>query len=109
MQTADCGGNSWRNSGIPDSIKLISSFILLSLAVAVQTLSHVTDLTASESREDTADMMILFSMPVTSDSESEVCMPDKNDVAGSNDIVSFLMTAMSSERNNFFRVPSWVT
>jgi hypothetical protein len=59
----------------PDSIKLISSFILLSLAVALRTLSHVTDLTASESREDTADMMILFSMPVTSDSESEVCMP----------------------------------
>jgi hypothetical protein len=35
-------------------------------------------LTVSESREDTADMMILFSMPVTSDSESEVCMPDKS-------------------------------
>jgi nitrate reductase beta subunit len=129
-----------------------------------------TDLTASESRENTADMMILFSMPVTSDSESEVCMPDKNDVASLvyqnfamsfppqlreyfqfrehlytidgvilyrdriiippslreeilsalhaanqgvtsmiSDIVSFLMAAMSSERNNFFRVPSWVT
>jgi hypothetical protein len=75
-------------------IKLISSFILLSLAVVVRTLFHVTDLTASESSKDTADMMILFSMSVTSDSESEVCMPDKNDVAGSNDIVSFLMAAM---------------
>jgi hypothetical protein len=77
MQTADCGGNSWRNSGIPDSIKLISSFILLSLAVAVQTLSHVADLTASESSEDTADMMILVSISVTSGSESEVCISDK--------------------------------
>jgi hypothetical protein len=57
---------------------------------------HVTDLTASESSEDTAGMIILVSMSVTSDSESEVCMPDKNDVAGSNDIVSFLMAAMST-------------
>ena len=105
MQTADCGGNSWRNSGIPDSIKLISSFILLSLAVAVRTLSHVTDLTASESSEDTAGMIILVSMSVTSDSESEVCMPDKNDVAGSNDTVSFLMAAMSSEGIGFSGSP----
>jgi hypothetical protein len=51
--------------------------------------------------KDTADMMILFSMSVTSDSESEVCMPDKNDVAGSNDTVSFLMAAMSSEGIGF--------
>jgi hypothetical protein len=52
-----------------------------------------------------ADMMILVSISVTSVSESEVCMPDKNDVAGSNDIVSFLMAAMLSERISFSGSP----
>jgi hypothetical protein len=47
----------------------------------------------------------LVSMSVTSDPESEVCMPDKNDVAGSNDTVSFLMAAMSSERISFSGSP----
>jgi hypothetical protein len=43
MQTADCGGNSWRNSGIPDSIKLISSF-----AVRSVTWDRVCTATASD-------------------------------------------------------------
>ena len=73
--------------------------------MAVRTLFHVTDLTASESSEDTADMMILVSMSVMRDSESEVCMPDKNDAAGSNDFASFLMAVMSSERIRFSGSP----
>jgi hypothetical protein len=97
---------------------------------------HVTDLTASESSEDTADMMILVSMSVTSDSESEVYMPDKNDVASSsflhncgnisNSVNTFTLLMVlyytkieslylpASEKkfyreDKFFRVPNWVT
>ena len=54
------GGNSCKNLGVLYSIKLISSFILSSVAVVVRTLSKVTELTASESIEDTTDIKTLF-------------------------------------------------
>ena len=45
------------DSGIPASIKVTNACMSSSLAVAVQTLSHVTDIRLSISKVDEADVM----------------------------------------------------